>query len=133
LQLFDNMLNACSRMPARLVVVEVADGFLQRETTMLLASEKFRRRIRGVVLAGACSGSALCAATAIQRAGFDVWAVSGLITNSPLYVQEFTTHSSIPVLSSRSSEDDWAGLVMRRLSTPAAQQSGYEDTARCVG
>jgi dethiobiotin synthetase len=132
LRLFENMLDACNRTPARLVIVEVADGFLQRETEMLLGSDEFRRRVRGVVLAGACSGSALCAVAAIQRAGFEVWAVSGLITNSPLYMQEFTNHSPIPVLSSRC-EDDWAGLVTRRLATLAEPRYGYEETAWSAG
>jgi hypothetical protein len=132
LRLFDQMLDACRQTPARVVVVEVADGFLQRETKMLLASEEFRRRVRGVVLAAACSGSALCAAAAVQRAGFDVWAVSGLMTSSPLYVQEFTSHSLIPVLSSRGDED-CAAFVTSRLAAASAQQLVAGDTARCVG
>jgi hypothetical protein len=80
---------------------------------MLLDSEDFRRRVRGVVLAAACSGSALCAADYIQKAGLEVWAVSGLITNSPLFVREFASHSPIPVASSRTNANVLAKIVMK--------------------
>jgi hypothetical protein len=121
LRLFDCMLRECSRQRPRLVVMEVADGFLQRETQMLLASDAFRHRVRGVIVAGACPGSALCATDSIRRAGFDVWAVSGLLTNSPLFVQEFASRSAIPVVSSRSDED-WASIVMSRIKQENCQQ-----------
>src|SRR5215467_11031132 len=95
--------------------MEVADGFLQRETQLLLGSEEFRSRVRGVVVAAACSGSALCAAESIKSAGFEVWAVSGLLTNSPLFMQEFASRSPIPVVSSRS-EREWADIIMPKVT-----------------
>ena len=112
--LFDGMVGACSRLQTDIVVMEIADGFLQRETRMLLDSEDFRRRVRGVIVAAPCPGSALCATDYIQTSGLDVWAVSGLITNSPLFMQEFSSRSSVPVASSRTGKD-LADVVMEKL------------------
>ncbi len=128
LRLFDGMLEACSRRGLRLVVVEVADGFLQRETQMLLASDEFRRRVRGVILAGACSASALCAADWIRKAGFDIWAVSGRLTSSPLFIEEFAGHSAIPVVSSYATQD-WAGLVMEKVARALPQAHAWAAAA----
>jgi hypothetical protein len=114
IQLFDCMVYDSCRNGAEAVVMEVADGFLQRETRMLLDHEEFVRRTTGVIVAGTCSGSAVCATEYIQRAGFDVWAVSGLITNSPLFVREFSNHSSIPVASSGAGEQ-LTDIVMKTL------------------
>lgn len=131
LRLFDSMLNACSLRDAQLVVVEIADGILQRETQLLLGSEDFRRRVSGVVLAGACSTSALYAAEYIQSVGLEVWAVSGLITNSPLFVQEFASRSAIPVTSSRAG-GELARVVMEQIA-PGSPESCLRQTADQVG
>jgi len=113
--LFDCMVEASSRLQSDIIVMEIADGFLQRETRMLLDSEDFRRRVRGVIVAAPCPGSALCATDYIEKAGLDVWAVSGLITNSPLFMQEFSSRSSVRVASSRTGKD-LADLVMEKLA-----------------
>ena len=113
--LFDHMTNACARKGAQLVVIEVADGILQPETKALLESEEIRRRVRGVVLAAACSESALHAADVIQRSGFEVWAVSGLITNSPLFVREFAIRNPLPVAPSCGSGSKLANIIVERM------------------
>ncbi len=115
--LLDDMLDACKRHDARVAVVEIADGLLQQETRNLFESEEFRSRVRGVILAAACSGSGLCAADRTQRSGFDVWAVSGLITNSPLFVREFTNYSDVTVIRSRSGSG-LADLVLKKTARP---------------
>ena len=115
-RLFHCMIEASASKGAQVVVMEVADGFLQRETRMVLESEEVRRQVRGVVLAGACSGSALCAANYIQEVGLDIWAVSGLMANSPLFVREFASRSSIPVASSRAGAKVLARRIMTKLA-----------------
>jgi hypothetical protein len=112
--LFDCMVEASNRLQSDIIVMEIADGFLQRETRMLLDSEDFRRRVRGVIVAAPCPGSALCATDYIEKAGLEVWAVSGLITNSPLFMQEFSSRSSVRIASSRTGKD-LADLVMEKL------------------
>ncbi len=116
--LFNRMLDACGRAKSDVVIMEIADGILQRETEMLLGDEEFRRRVRGVIVTAPCAASALYAASRLETAGLEVWAVSGIITNSPLFVQEFSGRSSVPVASSRTGKT-LADLVVDRLAVHA--------------
>jgi hypothetical protein len=116
LGLADRMLDACARKGSQVVVAEIADGILQRETQMLIENEALKSRVAGVVLAGSCSASALYGVEVLRKAGLDVWAVSGLITNSPLFVREFAARSGIPVGSSRSDGERLAKIIMRQMT-----------------
>jgi hypothetical protein len=124
--LFDGMLEACAAKGAQLVVMEIADGVLQRETGMVLESDEIRCRVRGLILAAACSGSALFAADYLEKLGLEVWALSGLITNAPLFVREFADRCSIPVASSRAGADRLARMILKRL------ESGNQEEVQCV-
>jgi len=115
IRLMDVMTDACGRAGAELVVAEIADGFLQPETKMLLECEEIRRRVRGVVVAGACSSSLLFATEFVQKAGLEPWAATGLATNSPLFMREFSARSSVPVASSRGGAARLARIVMDRM------------------
>jgi hypothetical protein len=115
IQLFDCMMETCGRAQSAIVLMEIADGILQRETQMLLEDNEFRKRVRGVVVAAPCSASALYAADRVEKQGLDVWAVSGIITNSPLFMQEFSTRSSVPVVSSRTGKP-LADLLLDRFN-----------------
>jgi len=119
IHLMDSMTAACSRAGARIAVVEIADGLLQPETRMLLESEEMRRRVKGVVVAGACSGSLLFATEYLGKLGLDVWAASGLITNAPLFVREFSERSTIPVASSRGSGARLGRIIMEKIAAAA--------------
>jgi hypothetical protein len=113
-RLMDRMGSACGRAGAEIAMVEVADGFLQPETQMLLESDEVRRRVRGVVVAGACSSSLLFATEYLRKLGHEVWAASGLITNSPLFVREFNERSPIVVASSRGSANRLARIIVEK-------------------
>ena len=116
IRLMDVMTDACARAGAQLIVAEIADGILQPETQMLLESEEIQRRVRGVVVAGACSSSLLFATEYLQKAGLDIWAASGLVTNFPLFVREFSARSFVPVASSRGHATRLARILMQRLA-----------------
>jgi hypothetical protein len=114
IRLMDLMGAACGRAGAEIAMIEIADGLLQPETQMLLESDEIRRRVRGVVVAGECSSSLLFATEYLRKIGHEVWAVSGLITNSPLFVREFTDRSSIVVASSRGTANRLARLIVKK-------------------
>jgi hypothetical protein len=127
--LFDRMTDACSRKGADIIVMEVADGLLQRETGMILKNDLLRHRICGVLVASTCSGSALYATESLQKTGQDVWAVSGLITNSPLFVREFKSNSSVPVASSRAG-DQLTDIIMNKLELRRIEKRPLEMSAK---
>lgn len=82
------------------VVIEVADGLYQRETSMLLKHRLFTETIDHVILS--CCDS-MAVNTGIQLLspifGDRLFALGGLFTGSPLLVAEVEDQSSIPVLT----------------------------------
>ncbi len=88
LDLYDRLIGHARQRAAEWVVVEIADGLLQRETAALLQSPRFTEGVdRWVFAAGdplaACAGHAL-----LRSWGIEPVAISGLMTMSPLAVKE---------------------------------------------
>jgi hypothetical protein len=115
LKLFETMLRDACRSDPQVVIFEVADGILQRETRMLLEEADVRRRILGVLVAATCAPSALYSVAQLARLGHDVIGVSGVMTSSMLSMDEFACRSNVPVASSADDGDELARLVLRRL------------------
>lgn len=111
--LFHAMLRDAGRSSPDVVVMEIADGVLQRETTMLLEDPTVRACTRGVLLAAPCSASALHGVERIRKLGHEVLAVSGVITNAPLFVRELEEHSDVTTASSRNGGAELAEVVTR--------------------
>ncbi len=81
-------------------VMEIADGILQRETSMLLEDAHIRESLAGVVLAADNALSARYALDRLQALGHRVIAVTGLMTSSPLCMREFEEIADVPVAAS---------------------------------
>lgn len=97
-----------------IIVGEIADGILQRETRHLLQSPSLRERADSYVFAG---GDPLGAAAGVQMLGewgLDVAAVSGLICASPLAVREFRSLMSTPVIFAE--QEDHHSIAARILT-----------------
>lgn len=81
-------------------VVEVADGILQRETTMLLKSDWVRSRIHRLIFS---AGDALGAIGGVRilrdEFGLEPHAISGRCSSSPLAIQELQTSTRLPVFN----------------------------------
>lgn len=70
------------------VVIEIADGIVQRETAMLLADDEFRESIDAATYAG---GDALTCESGVRRLqalGYNVVATAGFVANSRLGIAE---------------------------------------------
>lgn len=93
------------------VVMEIADGLLQRETDLLLRHPAVRRLLSGVVLAAPCASSALFGVHHLQQMHLPVVTVTGRITNSPLFVGEYQARSAVPVCPSVGSGEALAAAV----------------------
>ncbi|MFT5052887.1 MAG: hypothetical protein ACI8QZ_004325 [Chlamydiales bacterium] len=79
-------------------VVELADGILQRETAMLLATDEVRDRLHRLIF---CAGDALGCIGGLsilkERFGLSPDAISGIVGSAPLAARELQEHSSIPM------------------------------------
>lgn len=87
------------------IVVEIADGLFQNETAQLLKSKRFRGLIDGVVLAAGDSMGAVAGVDCLHRCEFPVFAVSGLLTSSPLALEEARTALDVPVVATQAIEE----------------------------
>ncbi|MCA9269492.1 MAG: DUF1611 domain-containing protein [Planctomycetales bacterium] len=114
LELFDAILTDAARVQPDVVVMEVADGMLQRETQFFLGCPAVQSRVRGVVLTASCAASALFGVAHLQSLGRHVAAVSGRFTSSPLFVREFSQRCNVPVGSSTDDGAELARLVIER-------------------
>ncbi len=119
LGLFQVMIAEVTAGDPDVVLMELADGLLQRETAMLLADPEIRRAGRGVVLSAESSLSALCGTERLRKLGYQVVAVSGKFTSSPLAMREYRQQGdpTIPVVSSAGTGAELAARVRSFLSS----------------
>ncbi|HMQ47448.1 MAG TPA: hypothetical protein PKA00_08780 [Saprospiraceae bacterium] len=81
------------------IVVEIADGLLQRETNMLLTNSAFMSTISDVVLSCVDSLSVLSGVNILENMGVRVTALSGLFTASDLLVRELDQSIRTPIFN----------------------------------
>lgn len=106
--LFHNMITDAMRVSPDVIIVEVADGILQRETQMIMKDPEIRKYIKGVIITATCAPSALFTMDQIIALGHKVIGVSGLMTTKPLCVKEFKAFSTTPVFSSFDTDFDFS-------------------------
>ena len=112
LALFRAMIALVMDRDAKVVLMELADGLLQRETAMLLAEPEIRNAGRGVILSAESAPAALWATERLRQLGHRVVAASGKFTSSPLAMREYTENASdIPAVSSADTGDELAARV----------------------
>jgi predicted GTPase len=89
LTLFNTMLSDIEKVAPDVAVMEIADGILQRETRILLSEPILKKNVKGILLTATDSTSALYGVQQLKDMGYNIIAVSGAITSSPLFVREF--------------------------------------------
>jgi len=99
LDLFDQLVEITEQDNPEYIVVEIADGLLQRETNMLLKHKPFLKKIHSVMFSGGDSLSALLGYQTLHTWGIYPKALSGLFTASPLLINEVKEKLNIPILT----------------------------------
>jgi|CXWL01.1.fsa_nt_gi hypothetical protein len=97
LNLYESLLKKVMIVKPDYVVMEIADGLYQRETKMLLRSQKFMSTIYAVLFSAGDSLAAINGVRVLQRWGIKPFAISGLLTASPLLIKEVKENCSLPV------------------------------------
>ena len=88
--------------PGAFLVVEIADGLLQRETEALLRMRALRRRIHRLTLCAPDGVSAVAGHDLLRkRFRLRADAISGLCSSSPLWVREIRSCNPVPVFDSK--------------------------------
>ena len=112
--IFDRLDRRYANNPKNYWVVEIADGVLQRETAMLLRSQRVQSRIHRLAFAASDAMGALGGLEILKREyGLRPDFISGKCSNSSLAVRELRAHTDIPVISNMQPDlDELRQLVL---------------------
>jgi hypothetical protein len=80
------------------IVMEIADGILQRETAMLLNNSRFMQTVHQVIFSCGDSLGVQTGLDMLRQMGIKPFAISGLFTSSELLIQEVERICSTPIL-----------------------------------
>jgi hypothetical protein len=112
--------------PKNVWVVELADGIIQRETSMLLHSEEVRSRIHRLIF---CANDAFGAIGGLkvlnEQYGLQPDAISGVCSSSPLHIRELSAFTDIPVYNSANPDQQ----MLKQLLVPAKAKPGRQKAA----
>ena len=97
LNLYEFLLQTVSEIQQDYIIMEIADGLLQRETAMLLNNHDFMQTISGVVFSCGDSLSALSGVSILEKMNQKILCVGGLFTISPLLIKEVQDNCNYPV------------------------------------
>ncbi len=98
--LLDIVITLGSQMAATqpdIIIVEVADGLLQRETSRLFATPAFTEWADGVIFAANDALGAQAGVTWLSARQLPVFAITGVLTSSPLAQREAEDICGLPV------------------------------------
>jgi len=98
LDLYQSLLAKLSAVNPDFIVMEIADGLLERETAFLLNSREFMSTIHSVVFSCGDSLSAFQGIDVLEKMNIVPSFISGRFTMSPLLIQEVLQHSEMTVL-----------------------------------
>ncbi len=98
LDLYEGLRAKAAKIKPDYVVIEVADGLLQRETQMLISSTTFMSTINHVLFSCGDSLSAMQGVDTLKAKGIMPFALSGMINTHPLLVDEVNCNLSLPLL-----------------------------------
>ncbi|GAC1461513.1 MAG: DUF1611 domain-containing protein [Ktedonobacterales bacterium] len=118
LDLYGTLLSHAAAQHAAWVVIEIADGLFQRETAALLQSPHFTSTVTAWVLASGEPMAAACGASTLRGWGIEPVALSGVVSMSPLGIDEAQTATGLLCLTAQ--ELQAGGLNVRLTEEPPA-------------
>ena len=122
---FDTLIATAAARGAEVVVVEIADGVFQQETKAILHSSRIRDRLDGILFAAPDALSALGGVMVLQQMNLSPFAISGMVSCSPLATAEACEVARRPILSR---EELWSPDVIQHYVAPLMRQAP-EDVA----
>ncbi len=99
MDLYETLVNKVLPCNPDYIIIEIADGLFQRETKMLLNNKKFMQSVDQVIFSSGDSLAAIQGIEILSKWDIRPFALSGLLTASPLLVKEVEANCSIPVFT----------------------------------
>lgn len=115
LNLYETLLNKTKEIAPDVVIVEIADGLLQRETKMLINNPEFMSTVSSVLFSGGDSMSAMNGIDILEGLNIPIIGISGLFTASPLLYKEVADNTIHKVLSLEELEDPQTALKLNKM------------------
>lgn len=107
------------------IVMEIADGLFQGETRELMRRPSFRDSVSGVVFAAGDAMGAVGGAQRLLTMGYNVLAISGRVTQSPLACREVGEETQLPVFGLNDlSNREKALSFLYKTNQPALETAG---------
>ena len=97
LDIYQTLLKMFDQHPVDYIVMEIADGILQKETDFLIKDKAFMSTIHNTVFSCGDSLSALKGLELLRSIDIHPALISGKFTMSPLLIQEVETNAKVPV------------------------------------
>lgn len=116
---FDTLVATAAQRGAEVVVVEIADGVFQQETREILKYSGIRDRLDGILFAAPDALSALGGAKVLNMLDLSAFAISGMVSCSPLAAAEAAEVTGLPILSR---EDLWSPETIATHVAPLMRQ-----------
>ncbi len=123
---FDTLVATAAARGAEVVVVEIADGVFQRETRAILKSSRIRDRLDGILFAAPDALSALGGVTVLGQMNLGPFAISGMVSCSPLASKEAREVTGLPILSR---EDLWSPETIALHVAPLMRRNAQDAAA----
>ena len=117
---FDTLVATAAARGAKVVVVEIADGVFQQETRAILESSRIRDRLDGILFAAPDALSALGGVMVLEKVGLAPFAISGMVSCSPLATAEAASVTGLPILSR---QDLWSPDTIARHVVPLLRRA----------
>ena len=99
LNLYETLVSKVLPCKPDYIIIEIADGLFERETKMLLTNKKFMNTVDHVIFSSGDSLAAIQGVDILNKWNIYPFALSGLLTASPLLVREVEANSSVPVFT----------------------------------
>ncbi len=120
---FSGLVGALTEPATDVVLIEIADGVYQSETNRLLSDPLFHAVVDAVVFTAADALGATAGLQVLRAAGIPVVAVTGVLTSSPIAVQEAAAAVDLPVLETVSLCESSVAVTL--LPQPADRQPSF--------
>ena len=96
---FDTLVATAAENGAAVIVVEIADGVFQKETRAILTKSSIRDRLDAILFAAPDALGAYGGVAVLERYGMSPFAISGMVSCSPLASAEAAEITGLPIVS----------------------------------
>ena len=126
LDLYESLMKRVLIVKPDYVVMEIADGLYQRETKMLLNNHHLMDSVYAVLFSAGDSLAAINGINVLHNWGIRPFAISGLLTASPLLIKEVKENSTLPVYTINDLSDKAKEITEKNISTLHYTQNRLE-------